>query len=76
MKLYKKIYLHEQFIIEFRFLLSHMFPWMNKFLITENMFLPRLVNRKAAGLRIVSSKAFKPWIRVVQKFSEGVSSSY
>ena len=63
-KLYKKIYLHGkfiiEFIIEFIFLLSHMFPWMNKFLITENMFLPRLVNRKAAGLRIVSSKVFKP----------------
>ena len=27
---------------------------MNKFLITENMFLSRLVNSKAAGLRIVS----------------------
>ena len=25
-----------------------MFPWMNKFLITEKMFLPRLLNRKAA----------------------------
>ena len=45
MKLYKKIYLHEQFIIEFRFLLSHMFPWMNKFLITENIFLPRLIKQ-------------------------------
>ena len=47
MKLCKKIYLHGkfiiEFIIEFLFLLSHMFPWMNKFLITENMFLPRLV---------------------------------
>ena len=47
MKLYKKIYFHGKFIIEFilefLFLLSHMFPWMNKFLITENMFLPRLV---------------------------------
>ena len=45
MKLYKKIYLHGKFIIEFiikfLFLLSHMFPWMNKFLITENMFLPQ-----------------------------------
>ena len=63
MKLYKKIYLHGkfiiEFIIEFLFLLSHMFPWMNKFLITENMFLPRLVKRKAAGLRIASSKVFK-----------------
>ena len=63
-KLYKEIYLHGkfiiEFIIEFIFLLSHMFPWINKFLITENMFLPRLVNRKAAGLRIVSSKVFKP----------------
>ena len=64
MKLYKKIYLHGkfiiEFIIEFLFLLSHMFPWMNKFLITGNMFLPRLVNRKAAGLRIVSFKVLKP----------------
>ena len=34
--------------MEFLFLLSHMFPWMNKFLITEKMFLTRLVNRKAA----------------------------
>ena len=45
--LYRKIYLHgkfiKEFIMEFLFLLSHMFPWMNKFLITENMFLPRLV---------------------------------
>ena len=53
MKLHRKIYLHGKFITEFLFSLSHMFPWMNKFLITENMFLPRLVNRKAAGLRIV-----------------------
>ena len=65
MKLYKKIYLHGKFIIEFIikfiFLLSHMlFSWMNKFLITENLFLPRVVNRKAAGLRVVSSKVFKP----------------
>ena len=47
MKLYKKINLHGkfiiEFIIEFLFLLSHMLPWMNKFLIIENMFLPRLV---------------------------------
>ena len=47
MKLYKKIYLHGkviiEFIIEFLFLLSPMFPRMNKFLITENMFLSRLV---------------------------------
>ena len=47
MKLYKKVDLHGKFIIEFIIeflsLLSHMFPWMNKFLITENMFLPRLV---------------------------------
>ena len=28
-----------EFIIKFLFLLSQMFPWMNKFLITENMFL-------------------------------------
>ena len=51
MKLYKKIYLHGkfiiEFIIEFLFLLSHMFPWMKKFLITENMFLPRLVKQKS-----------------------------
>ena len=47
MKLYKKIYLHgkfiKEFILKFLFLLSRMFPWMNKFLITENMLLPRLV---------------------------------
>ena len=47
MKLNKKNYLHGKFIIEFiigfLFLLSHKFPWMNKFLITENMLLPRLV---------------------------------
>ena len=47
MKLYKKIYLCGKFIIEFiieiLFLISYMFPWMNKFLITENMLLPRLV---------------------------------
>ena len=47
MKLFKKIYLHGkfviEFIIEFLFLLSHMFPWMNKFLITETMCLPHLV---------------------------------
>ena len=57
-KLYKKIYLHGkfiiEFIIEFIFLLSPISPWMNKFLITENMFLSRLVNSKAAGLRIES----------------------
>ena len=47
MKLYKKIYLHGkfiiEFIIEFLFLLSHVVPWMNKFLITENVFFPPLV---------------------------------
>ena len=41
MKLFKKIYLHGkfvvEFIIEFLFLLSHMFPSMNKFLITKNV---------------------------------------
>ena len=51
MKLYKKIYLHGkfiiEFIIEFLFLLSHMFPWMNKFLITENIFLPRLIKQES-----------------------------
>ena len=47
MKLYKKnllawkVYYRIYYI--FSFLLSHMFPWMNKFLITENRFLPRLV---------------------------------
>ena len=25
------------------FLRSHMFPWMNKFIFTENIFLPRLI---------------------------------
>ena len=47
MKLFNKIYLHGkfiiEFIIEFLFLLSQMFPWMNKFLITENMCPPGLV---------------------------------
>ena len=47
----KKIYLHGkfiiEFIIEFLFLLSHMFPWMNKFLITENIFLPRLIKQES-----------------------------
>ena len=46
MKLYKT-YLHGKFIIEFLFLLSHMLSWMNKFLITENMFLPRLVKQES-----------------------------
>ena len=36
-KVYYRIY------YRISFLLSHMFPWMNKFLITENMFLPRSV---------------------------------
>ena len=47
LELYKKNYLHGkfiiEFIIEFLFLLLHNFPWMNKFLITENILLPRLV---------------------------------
>ena len=47
MKLYKKTYLHGKFIIEFviefLFFLTHMFPCMNKFHIKENIFLPRLV---------------------------------
>ena len=30
MKLYKTIYLHGKLITEFFFLLSHIFPWMNK----------------------------------------------
>ena len=50
-KLYKKTYLHEkfiiEFIIEFLFLLSHMFPCVNNFLITENMFLTRLVEKES-----------------------------
>ena len=41
MRLFKNIYLHGkfviEFIIEFPFLLSNMFPWLNKFLIIENM---------------------------------------
>ena len=43
MKFYNKIYLHEKFITEFIyfFTLTHVpVPWMNKFLITENIFLP------------------------------------
>ena len=31
----------------FIFLFSHMFPWMNKFLITENIFLPRLIKQES-----------------------------
>ena len=42
------------------YLLLHMFPWMNKFLFTENNFLPPLMNRKVTGLCIVSSKVFMP----------------
>ena len=47
-------------ILLFPFLPSHMFRWVNKFLFTENNFLPCLINRKVAGLRSVSSKVFKP----------------
>ena len=49
-KFYKKIYFHGNFITTFflfSFLLSHMFPWMNKFLFTENNFLPRLINQES-----------------------------
>ena len=28
-------------------LLSHIFPWMNKFFITENIFLPRLLKQES-----------------------------
>ena len=69
MKLFKKIYLHGKFIIEliieFLFLLSHMFPWMINSLLQKTCSSLVYKNRKAAGLRIVSSKVFKPWIRVV-----------
>ena len=33
--------------ILFLFLLSRMLPWMNKFLITENIFLPRLIQQES-----------------------------
>ena len=47
MEFYEKIYLHGKFVTEFYFILltlSHMFPWMNKLLFTENIFLPCLIN--------------------------------
>ena len=42
------------------FLISHMFPWLNKLLITENIFLPHLIKQEAAGICTVSFKVFKP----------------
>ena len=33
--------------ILFLFLLSHTFPWMNKFLFTENVFLPCLIKQES-----------------------------
>ena len=42
------IYLHGKFITEFYFFLfSYMFSWMNKFLFTENMFLPRIIKQES-----------------------------
>ena len=57
---FKKIYFHKSLLHNFVYLLLHMFLWMNKFLFTENNFLPRLMNRKVTGLCIVSSKVFMP----------------
>ena len=42
-------------ILLFPLLLSHMFPWMNKFLFTENNFLPRLIKEES----ILSKKVSK-----------------
>ena len=64
MKLFKKIYLHGkfiiEFIIEFLFSLSHMFPLMNKFLITENMCLSRLVKEERCRSSHCIFQSFKP----------------
>ena len=64
MKLFKKIYLHGkfivEFIIEFLFSLSHMFPLMNKFLITENMYLSRLVKEESCRSSHCIFQSFKP----------------
>ena len=47
MKFYKKVYLHGKFFTKFcLFLLLDMFPWMNKFLITEKIFLPCLTKQE------------------------------
>ena len=47
-------------ILLFLSLFLPMFSGMNKFLFTENNFLPHLMNRKVTGLCIVSSKVFMP----------------
>ena len=36
----------QNFVISF--FTSHMFPWMNKFLFTENSFLPRLIKQESS----------------------------
>ena len=49
--------LHRKFVTEccyFSILISHMLPWMNKFLFKSNNFLPRFMKRKIAVLRILS----------------------
>ena len=60
-KSYGKIYCHSK-ILEFCyfFFFSHIFPWMNKFLFTENKYLPCSINRKVTVPRVLSSKLFKP----------------
>ena len=47
-KFYKKIYFHGNFITKFHFffLLSYIFPWINKFLLTESYCLPRLIKQE------------------------------
>ena len=62
-KFYEKIYFYGKFITEFCFFFfysSHMFPWMTKFLFTENNFFPRLINRKVTDIDVVSSTVFMP----------------
>ena len=55
-KFYRKIYGHGKFL-EFCcfFFFSHIFPWMDKFLFTENNFLPCSINRKVTVPRIFQS---------------------
>ena len=42
---FRRIYFHGMFITELCFLFSHIFPWINKFLFTENNFLPRSIKQ-------------------------------
>ena len=50
-KFYRNIYFYElqvyYRILLFLFLLSHIFPWVNKFLSTEDSFLPRLTKQES-----------------------------